>query len=91
VSNISPDVAETRARRKIREAVEAKGWTLLRLVWEPISPGGEKEGLCGGWYGVCRAPSGGEDWVMGYNWRETVEWAEKYLADDKTSHLGRYP
>jgi hypothetical protein len=88
----SPSVTpETRARRKIREAIEAKGWTVTLMNWEPIRPGGEKEGPEGGWYCEVRAPSGGEDWVMGLNWRDAVEWANKWLADDKTTHLGRYP
>lgn len=82
---------ETRARRKIREAVEKKGWTLTLLTWEPWGASVEKGGIEGGWYGECRAPSGGEDWVMGLDWREAAEWAEKRLAEDKTSHLGSYP
>lgn len=82
---------ESYARRKIRQAVEAKDWTITRFDWEPIGAAAEKEGPSGGWYLEVRAPSGGEDWVMGYSWQEAVEWAKKWLADDKTSHLGHYP
>lgn len=85
------DERETRARRKIRQAVEAKGWTITRMDWEPIRPGGEKEGPDGGWYVEVCAPSGGMDWVMGYSWQDAVEWAEKFLAADKTTPLGHYP
>jgi hypothetical protein len=83
--------AESRARKKIRQAVEAKGYTITRFDWEPIRPGGEKEGLEGGWYLEVRAPSGGEDWVMGLNWRDAVEWADRFLKPDKTTPLGIYP
>lgn len=82
---------ESRARRKIRQAVEAKGWTITRFDWEPIRLGGEKEGPEGGWYLEVRAPSGGEDWVMGYSWQDSVKWVDDFLADDKTSGLGVYP
>lgn len=82
---------ESRRRRKIREAVEARGWTLTTLEWEPIGAASEKEGPSGGWYGECRAPSGGMDWVMGYTWQDCVQWAADFLKDDKTSPLGQYP
>lgn len=88
---MSDPARESRARRKIRQAIEAKGWTVTLMTWTPISAGGEKEGPAGGWYCEARAPSGGQDWVMGYSWQDAVEWAEKWLADDKTSGLGRYP
>jgi hypothetical protein len=82
---------ESRARRKIREAIEAKGWTVLRMEWEPIRAGAEKSGPEGGWYVEARAPSGGTDWVLGYSWQDAVEWAERWLAADKTSGLGVNP
>ena len=41
--------SETRARRRIREAVEARGYTLTRLTWEPWGAAAEKSGISGGW------------------------------------------
>ena len=87
----TPSKPESRARRKIRQAIEAKGWTLDWLEWEPIRLGGEKSGPEGGWYGEAIAPSGGSDWVMGYSWQEAVKWVDDFLQDDKTSSLGQHP
>jgi hypothetical protein len=42
-------MAESRARQRIRKAVESRGYTVLAMEWEPWTPGGEKEGICGGW------------------------------------------
>lgn len=42
-------MAETRARKRIREAVESRGYRIESIEWEPIYMGGEKEGACGGW------------------------------------------
>lgn len=43
---------ETRARRRIRLAVESRGFTLESLDWEPAFNAGEKMGLAGGWSGT---------------------------------------
>jgi hypothetical protein len=40
---------ETRARRRIRLAVESRGYAVEELEWEPIYNGGEMCGWCGGW------------------------------------------
>lgn len=48
---------ETRARRRIRKAVESRGYQLVHLEWEPWSNGGEKSGICGGWYGRLDRPT----------------------------------
>lgn len=82
---------ETLARRKIREAVEAKGRTLVELEWEPIGAAAEKEGPSGGWFGTARAPSGGEDYIMGYRWQDVIAWIDAYIKADKTSPAGVYP
>ncbi len=39
----------SRSKEKIRKAIEAKGWTILELDWEPIGPAMEKCGPDGGW------------------------------------------
>ena len=42
-------VAETRTRKRIREAVESRGFHVDQLEWEPPYVGGEMSGWCGGW------------------------------------------
>lgn len=42
-------MAETRARRRIRQAVESRGYTVRSLDWEPWYNAGEMSGLAGGW------------------------------------------
>jgi hypothetical protein len=42
---------ETRARRRIRQAVESRGRELAFLDWSPWQAAAEKEGIGGGWYG----------------------------------------
>lgn len=74
---------ETRARRRIRQAVESRGFKLLTLEWEPWSDGGEKSGICGGWYGTVDRqthPSffpGNE--VMGLSVEEAVAWVDEFF------------
>lgn len=46
------EARETRARRRIRQAIESRGHVLDELEWEPWSLGGEKEGMLGGWSGA---------------------------------------
>jgi hypothetical protein len=47
---------ETRARRRIRKAVESRGYKVLNIEWEPIYQGGEMSGLSGGWTVTTDAP-----------------------------------
>lgn len=42
-------MSESRARRRIRKAVESRGFKVLSMDWEPWYPGGEMSGICGGW------------------------------------------
>jgi len=62
-------MAETRARRRIRQAVEAKGYRLRSLTWEPWGSAAEKSGPSGGWFGEVEPPWGinldtGRQWVF---------------------------
>jgi hypothetical protein len=73
---------ESRARRKIRLSVEAKGYTLTELTWEPWGRAAEKEGIPGGWEGyVTPEPLGlgGTPAVMGLSVGEALEWVEQFL------------
>jgi hypothetical protein len=80
-------MSETRARRRIREAVESRGRVLTRLTWEPWGAAAEKEGIPGGWYGELqpvgtdtRAAIGiGIDDVMGLSVEETIAWVDEFL------------
>lgn len=77
-------MAETLARRKIREAVEARGYTIHDLEWEPWGQAAEKEGIPGGWtFRVEPDPSGrgssGLDWFGGLSWQEAIENVEEFL------------
>lgn len=49
-------MAETRARRRIREAVESRGYQVETLEWEPIYYAGEMEGDAGGWLVILDRP-----------------------------------
>ncbi|WP_159794492.1 hypothetical protein [Puerhibacterium puerhi] len=40
---------ESRPRRRIREAVESRGYRVKSLEWEPIYYAGEMSGYAGGW------------------------------------------
>lgn len=42
-------MAETRARRRIRQAVESRGYSVQKLTWASWYDGGEMLGICGGW------------------------------------------
>lgn len=77
-------MAETRARRAIRQAVEARGYTVRDLEWEPWGRAAEKEGIPGGWsLRVEPDPSGPEssglDWFGGLSWQETVGMIDSFL------------
>lgn len=43
-------MTETKARRRIREAVESRGHSVEEMTWEPIYYEGEKSGMGGGWW-----------------------------------------
>jgi len=75
-------VRETLARRKIREAVEAKGWSLAGLMWEPVTRGSEKCGPFGGWHGDVYNDETCEfiGPVLGLSWQEAVRWIEDCLG-----------
>lgn len=75
---------ESVARRKIREAVESRGYTVHDLEWEPWGRAAEKEGIPGGWsLRVEPDPSGpgssGLNWFGGLSWQEAVEMIERFL------------
>ena len=77
-------MTETRARRRIRKAVESRGYHLVSLEWEPWYDGGEMVGLCGGWYGeMDRSPHPnihpGND-IMGLSVDETVAWVDAFVT-----------
>lgn len=69
---------ETRARRRIRRAVESRGRTLRTLEWEQPYMGGEMEGVCGGWWGTTddeRYPE-----VMGLNVDDVIACVDSWLV-----------
>ncbi len=87
-------MSESLARRKIRQAVEAHGYRLVELTWEPWGAAAEKEGIPGGWEGwvdpvptnsdVTSLNSDAEDTyrnpdIMGLSWQEAVEWVEHFI------------
>jgi hypothetical protein len=49
-------VNETRARRRIRQAVESRGYQIKELTWESWYNAGEKNGIGGGWTVVVDRP-----------------------------------
>jgi len=50
------DAPETRARRRIRKAVESRGYSVLEVDYEPWYDAGEKMGIGGGWSVLTTAP-----------------------------------
>lgn len=42
-------MAETRARRRIRAAIESRGYHIESIEWEPVYYAGEMSGMAGGW------------------------------------------
>jgi hypothetical protein len=74
----------SRARDRIRRAVEAKGYRLTELTWEPWGRAVEKEGIPGGWEGYVEPqPEGlhGTPAVMGLSVDEALEWIRDWLPD----------
>lgn len=43
-------MSETRTRRRIRKAVESRGYSVVDIAWEPIYNAGEMMGYADGWY-----------------------------------------
>lgn len=76
-------MAETRARRRIRQAVESRGYKLTALEWEPWSDGGDKSGICGGWFGTVDRPYRRNEWpgdeIMGLSVEETLAWIDEFI------------
>lgn len=76
-------MAETKARRRIREAVESRGRSLVSLDWEPWGNGGEKSGITGGWFGTLDGydddPLCGRHEIMGLSVDETVAWVDEFI------------
>jgi len=84
------DMGESRARRRIRKAVELFGFRLVSLEWEPITAGAEKSGPCGGWLGYIERQDGGmidAHWtgspgrvgVAGYNVEHVLDWIDEFV------------
>lgn len=74
----------SRAREAIRRAVEAKGYALISLTWEPWGRAAEKEGIPGGWEGYVKPePEGfyGIPAVMGLSLQEALDWIRDFLPD----------
>ena len=70
-------------RRKIQRAVEAKGYKLVTLTWEPWGASVEKSGIPGGWYGTV-APDysdyifpGNE--IMGLSVADVLAWIDEFV------------
>ena len=70
--------AETRTRRRIRRAVESRGYNVISMEWEPWYDAGEKSGIGGGWTVLTDAP-----WFPNTNYGDEV-WGlsvDEVLAD----------
>lgn len=82
-AHIADTVPETRARRRIRLAVEAKGYKLTHLEWEPWGASAEKSGIPGGWYGEVEPKY--QEWgfpgneIMGLSVDEVLDWIERLV------------
>lgn len=79
---------ESVARRKIRQAVEARGYSVVELTWEPWGQAAEKEGIPGGWWGRIEpdpSPPGssGLDWIGGLSWQECVSFVEEFIPQSE--------
>lgn len=74
---------ETRARRRIRAAVESRGYALVSLEWEPWEDQGEKSGIGGGWYGQLDRSYRANTWpgndIMGLSVDETIAWVDQFV------------
>lgn len=76
-------MAETRTRRRIREAVESRGYELVELEWEPWGMAMEMSGIPGGWYGRLERPyvqhAHPGDEIMGLSVDETIAWVDQFV------------
>ena len=83
---------ETRARRRIRLAVESRGYRLIELRWEPWHDGGEKSGTCGGWLGRLDRPYEKNAWpgdeIMGLCVEQTLAWIDTFVAPPESCDCG---
>jgi hypothetical protein len=74
---------ETRARRRIRLAVESRGYQLASLEWEPPYVGGEMEGWCGGWLGTTDPKHLPNCWpgdeIMGLSVEQVLAWVDTFV------------
>lgn len=77
-------MSETRARRRIRQAVESRGYKLVTLDYEPCYDAGEKSGLGGGWYGTLDRDYLPNTWpgndIMGLSVDEVLCWIDEFVA-----------
>lgn len=75
---------ESRARRRIRRAVESRGYNLVSLEYEPWYDAGEKAGIGGGWFGQLDRPYAENtfpgDEIMGLSVDETVAWVDEFVS-----------
>lgn len=85
-------MTETRARRRIRQAVESRGYQLASLEWDPPVDGGEMSGLCGGWYGTTDRPYEGRTWpgndIMGLSVDEALAWIDTFVIPPEPCDCG---
>ena len=70
---------ETRARRRIRQAVELFGYRLVSLDWEPLGIVVEKSGQEGGWYGMIDPPYRHGIDILGYNVEHVLDWIDEFV------------
>lgn len=72
------EVRETRARKRIRLALEGRGATDIVIRWEPVGQMVEMSGREGGWTVFCRMPSDRhEAHFLGYSVSEILDWIER--------------
>ena len=71
---------ESRARRKIREAAERYGLTVLWASWTPIGAGAEMSGASGGWE-VGFGDDDLIDYALGYSWPGVIESIDSQVAE----------
>lgn len=74
---------ETSARKRIRRAVESRGYNLVSLRWEHWYNAGEKSGIGGGWYGILdrsyQPNSYPSDEIMGLSVEEVIAWIDEFI------------
>lgn len=84
---------ETRARRRIRRAVESRGFKVLSIDWEPWYNGGEMSGICGGWTVLTDRPwepnTNYGDEAMGLSVAEVLAWIDYFFKPSEP--CGCYP